>query len=88
MPHWKLTLAYDGRPTCDPPAGRQCPRYYDTGLEGVDGIEPVTMDVVFQVLDDNVARTRELLFNAIPAIATERHCRCHEGLAQGPVDSL
>ena len=34
------------------------------------------------------ARTRELLFNAIPAIATERHCRCHEGLAQGPVDSL
>ena len=61
---------------------------YDTGLEGVDGIEPVTMDVVFKVLDDNVSRTRDLLFNAIPAIATERACRCHEGLEQGPVDSL
>jgi len=61
---------------------------YDTGLEGVDGIEPVTMDVVFKVLDDNVSRTRELLFNAIPAIATTRACRCHEGLEQGPVDRL
>jgi 5'-methylthioadenosine phosphorylase len=58
---------------------------YDTGLEGVDGIEPVTLDVVFKVLDANVARTRELLFNAIPAISPERHCRCHEGLEQGPL---
>src|SRR5437588_299220 len=61
---------------------------YDTGLEGVDGIEPVTMDVVFKVLHDNVSRTRDLLFNAIPAIATERMCRCREGLEQGPVDKL
>jgi 5'-methylthioadenosine phosphorylase len=61
---------------------------YDTGLEGVDGIEPVTMDVVFKLLDENVARTRELLFRAIPAIAAERGCRCHEGLDQGPIHSL
>jgi 5'-methylthioadenosine phosphorylase len=58
---------------------------YDTGLEGVDGIEPVTMDVVFKVLADNVARTRDLLFSAIPAIAAERSCRCIEGLRQGPL---
>ena len=54
-------------------------------LEGVDGIEPVTMDVVFQVLADNVARTRELLFSAIPAIAAVPACRCLDGLEQGPL---
>lgn len=58
---------------------------YDTGLEGVDGIEPVTMDVVFRVLDDNVARTRDLLFRAIPAITGMRGCQCAEGLEQGPL---
>jgi 5'-methylthioadenosine phosphorylase len=58
---------------------------YDTGLEGVDGIEPVTMDVVFQVLADNVARTRELLFTAIPAVAAVPACGCIEGLQQGPL---
>ena len=60
---------------------------YDTGLEGVDGIEPVTMDVVFQVLADNVTRTRDLLFRAIPAIAADRACRCCDGLAQGPLSA-
>jgi 5'-methylthioadenosine phosphorylase len=60
---------------------------YDTGLEGVEGIEPVTMQQVFATLAANVARTRELLFAAIPAIpaASESRCRCHEALAAGPL---
>src|SRR6266851_2815938 len=49
---------------------------YDTGLEGVEGIGPVTMDQVFRVLSDNVERTRQLLFEAVPAIPAERACRC------------
>jgi 5'-methylthioadenosine phosphorylase len=58
---------------------------YDTGLEGVEGIQPVTMEQVFKVLADNVERTRELLFAAIPAIPERRSCHCHEALASGPL---
>ncbi|MGH9150562.1 MAG: S-methyl-5'-thioadenosine phosphorylase [Acidimicrobiales bacterium] len=42
---------------------------YDTGLEGVGGIEPVTMDVVFARLAENVERTKGLLARAVPAAA-------------------
>lgn len=35
---------------------------------GVDGHEPVTMDVVLAVMRDNVARLRDLLERAIPSI--------------------
>jgi 5'-methylthioadenosine phosphorylase len=60
---------------------------YDTGLGGVDGIEPVTIDAVFEVLRRNVARTRELLFAAIPLVAGsgEPGCRCAEALSSGPL---
>jgi 5'-methylthioadenosine phosphorylase len=58
---------------------------YDSGLEGVEGIEPVTMEQVFKVLADNVERTRELLFAAIPAIPERAGCHCHEALASGPL---
>ncbi|MDQ1438327.1 MAG: 5-methylthioadenosine phosphorylase [Acidimicrobiaceae bacterium] len=58
---------------------------YDTGLEGVDGIEPVTIDVVFEVLRKSVARTRELLFAAIPAVPERAGCSCAEALSSGPL---
>jgi len=58
---------------------------YDTGLEGVDGIEPVTMDVVFKVLADNVDRTRTLLFSAIPEISMSPPCACAAALSTGPL---
>lgn len=58
---------------------------YDTGVEGVDGAEPVTMDEVFRVLADNVERTRSLLFAAIPALAASPPCRCAEALSSGPL---
>ena len=58
---------------------------YDTGLEGVDGIEPVTMDAVFTVLADNVERTRGLLQAAIPAMAAKPACSCAAALSSGPL---
>ncbi len=58
---------------------------YDTGLEGVDGIEPVTMDDVFAMLAANVARTRQLLVDAIPTIPEAATCRCHEALGGSPL---
>lgn len=60
---------------------------YDTGLEGVDGIAPVTIDVVFEVLRRNVTRTRELLFAAIPRVAASASCSCAEALSSGPLSS-
>lgn len=60
---------------------------YDTGVEGIDGIEPVTIEVVFEVLGRNVARTRELLAAAIPAIPVARTqaCGCRSALSSGPL---
>lgn len=58
---------------------------YDTGLEGVDGIAPVTIDVVFEVLRRNVARTRDLLFTAIPLVGETPGCSCAEALSSGPL---
>ena len=49
---------------------------YDSGLEGYEGIEPVSMEIVLKVLDDNLDRLRALLFRAIPAIPAERNCPC------------
>jgi len=42
---------------------------YDTGLEGMPGVEPVTQEQVFGFFEDNVHRVRELLFAAIPKLA-------------------
>jgi 5'-methylthioadenosine phosphorylase len=60
---------------------------YDAGLEGVDDIEPVTMDVVFEVVRRNVERTRALLAAAIPQVPAERSsaCGCAEALSSGPL---
>jgi len=38
---------------------------YDVGLEGVGGIEPVTMDEVFATLERNGEVVRQVLFRAI-----------------------
>ena len=41
---------------------------YDTGLEGMPGVEPVTQEQVFGFFEDNVHRIRDLLLAAIPAL--------------------
>jgi 5'-methylthioadenosine phosphorylase len=41
---------------------------YDVGLEGVPGVEPVTMDEVFATLERNAEVVRKVLFRAIGLI--------------------
>jgi 5'-methylthioadenosine phosphorylase len=61
---------------------------YDTGLEGVEGIKPVTMDAVLQMLSLNVQRTRQLLFAAIPALPTTPACHCQDTSGDGPLGAV
>lgn len=42
---------------------------YDTGVEGLPGVEPVTMEAVLEVMRQNVAAVRDLLVTAIPRVA-------------------
>jgi len=44
---------------------------YDTGLEGVDGIEAVTQEQVFAVMAANVERVRALFRAAIPLVPVQ-----------------
>jgi 5'-methylthioadenosine phosphorylase len=41
---------------------------YDTGLEGMPGVEPVTQEQVFGFFENNVHRIRDLLLAAIPKL--------------------
>jgi 5'-methylthioadenosine phosphorylase len=41
---------------------------YDAGLEGVDGVEPVTQEMVFSFFEGNIERVRALLFATIPRL--------------------
>jgi 5'-methylthioadenosine phosphorylase len=44
---------------------------YDVGLAGAPGIEPVTMDEVFAMLERNAERVRTVLFRAIELLPDE-----------------
>lgn len=52
---------------------------YDTGLEGVEGIEPVTQEEIFAFFDANLEKVRGLLFDAIGRVPTEIGCDCAAG---------
>lgn len=52
---------------------------YDTGLEGVEGIEPVTQEEIFKFFDDNLDKVRGLLFEAIGRVPTTIGCDCAAG---------
>lgn len=52
---------------------------YDAGLEGVAGISPVTIDVVFKVLAENIEKVQGTLVRAVPTIPSERSCSCAVG---------
>lgn len=59
---------------------------YDVGVEGRDGIEPVSMPEVFRVLGENVEKTRQILFAAIPSISGPAEaCGCRSALDSGPL---
>ena len=52
---------------------------YDVGLEGVAGIEPVTIDTVFAVLAANVERVQAMLTTMVPAVPADASCACGVG---------
>lgn len=53
---------------------------YDTGLEGVEGIEPVSYETVFRVLEENNERLRGVLRRLVGAIEAQRTCGCRSAL--------
>jgi 5'-methylthioadenosine phosphorylase len=55
---------------------------YDTGVEGVEGIEPVTQEQVLAALDENVHHVRALLVRMIAGIPAEL---CRPADPVGPV---
>ena len=55
---------------------------YDAGLEGVEGIEAVTMEEVFTTLERNLSRVRTVLFDAIPRVPATPACDCASALAE------
>lgn len=57
---------------------------YDTGLEGRDDIEPVSVEGVIQIFNQNNDRVKDLIRDLIPRIPLERSCPCSRAL-QGAV---
>jgi 5'-methylthioadenosine phosphorylase len=55
---------------------------YDTGLEGMAGVEPVSQEVVFRFFEENLHHVRSLLFDALPRISDTPGCGC--AAAAGP----
>ena len=55
---------------------------YDAGLEGEAGIEPVSVEEVVRVLNDNNDRVRQLIQRLLPRLAGPRTCECARSLEQ------
>ncbi len=53
---------------------------YDVGLEGVDGIKPVSHAEVIEVFSSNNERVKQGIFKIIEAIPAERTCSCGTAL--------
>jgi len=49
---------------------------FDAGLEGAEGIEPVSVDEVVQVMNANNERVRRLIEALLPRVVAERGCDC------------
>jgi 5'-methylthioadenosine phosphorylase len=52
---------------------------YDVGVEGIDGVEPVTQDEVFGFFEQNVDKVRGLLYRAIGAVPAVWARACADG---------
>jgi 5'-methylthioadenosine phosphorylase len=53
---------------------------YDAGMEGEAGIEPVSVDQVVRVLNDNNERVRQLIERLLPRLSGSRTCACARAL--------
>ncbi|MGE0881069.1 MAG: S-methyl-5'-thioadenosine phosphorylase [Acidimicrobiia bacterium] len=49
---------------------------YDTGVEGLDHIAPVTQEEVMRFFDANIDRVRDLLVATIESLPEQRSCAC------------
>jgi 5'-methylthioadenosine phosphorylase len=58
---------------------------YDAGLEGVAGIEPVSVAEVVRVLTDNNDRVRRLIERLLPRLGGERPCACSRALENASI---
>jgi 5'-methylthioadenosine phosphorylase len=58
---------------------------YDAGLEGEAGIEPVSVDQVVRVLNDNNERVRQLIERLLPRLGGARTCSCARALQDAVV---
>jgi 5'-methylthioadenosine phosphorylase len=57
---------------------------YDTGVEDVPGVQPVTQEQVFTFFEENVHRVRELLLDIVPGLpSTLVGCGCTDAI--GPL---
>jgi 5'-methylthioadenosine phosphorylase len=53
---------------------------YDVGLEGMEGVPPVSHDEVIRVFGENNARLRDLLFAVIPRVPRDPDPHCAQAL--------
>ena len=53
---------------------------YDVGLESNEEIEPVTLEEVVKIFNENNEKVRKLIFNLIPKLPTKRECICSKAL--------
>jgi len=54
---------------------------YDVGIEGEAGLAPVSADEIIRILNANNARLKDVIFDAVPKIPTERTCSCATALS-------
>jgi 5'-methylthioadenosine phosphorylase len=54
---------------------------YDVGLENDSGVQPVTVEEVIRVFNQNNEKLRQVLHLLIPTIPPERSCSCASALA-------
>jgi 5'-methylthioadenosine phosphorylase len=54
---------------------------YDVGVEGQLDLPPVTADEIIRILNANNARLKDVIFDVVPKIPTERTCPCSTALA-------
>lgn len=57
---------------------------WDVGLEGAPDVQPVTVEEVIRVFNENNERVKELIHRLIPMIPMERSCACGTAL-QGAI---
>jgi len=54
---------------------------YDVGLEGEGAIQPVTVEEVIRVFNENNEKLKQVLHSLIPTIPAQRGCGCGSALA-------